>query len=75
MRYSKCEKSALVSFVVEDQEKQLKTLTAFQDKPIGIMSPEKLLQKEAIEETLLLSTDIDIKYNKCTLVVTRFVIK
>ena len=73
MKLSKCEERVLVSFVIENEDKQMKTLTAFQEQLASIFSIDELFDKSAIQEHLLTATGIDIEYNKMSLVVTRFV--
>jgi ribosomal protein L37AE/L43A len=73
MKLSKCRHRVLVSFVIEDQDKQMKTLTAFQEQLASIVSIDMLFDKSAIQQCLLTSTGINIEYNKTSLVVTKFV--
>ena len=74
MKSSKCGKSVLAIFVVENGEgESTTTITAFQEVLESIISREDIYTKRVIEETLLTSTGVEIQYNKETFVVTKFV--
>ena len=75
MKLSKCQQRVCMSFVIEEQEdqkKQIKTLTVFQEQLLSIVSQDMLFDKPAIQEYFLTATGIDIKYNKMSLVVNTF---
>ena len=74
MKSSKCGKSVLAIFVVENDEGESDTtITAFQEALESIINREDIYHKRVIEETLLTSNGVEIQYNKDTFVVTKFV--
>ena len=73
MKLSRCKKSVLVSFVIENEDEKPKTtLTAFKESLQDIMSPEQLSDKDLVTQGFLMLSGIDIHYNKRSLFVTKF---
>ena len=74
MKLSRCKKSVLMSFVIENEDEKPKpTLTAFKESLQDIMSPEQLSDKDLVTQGFLMLSGIDIHYNKRSLLVTKFV--
>ena len=68
MKLSKCQQRVCMSFVIEEQEdqkKEIKTLTVFQEQLLSMVSQDILFDKPAIQEYFLMATGIGINTTRC----------